>query len=353
LFHDSFLPFYLCPFTSNLKMLTHKIYYQLKPFIPRSLQIVLRRGVVLRKRKSYTHIWPVDEEAGRVPEGWLGWPNEKRFALILTHDVDTAKGQEKCYPLFELEQSLGFRSSFNFVPKRYQVSSELRHYLVSNGFEVGVHGLYHDGKLYKSREVFQQRAGQINHYLREWQSVGFRSPAMHHNLEWISELEIEYDSSTFDTDPFEPQPDGMGTIFPFWVPSNNPNNPINPSNPINSSNLQPPTACHMGYVELPYTLPQDHCLFIILQEKDISIWKKKLDWIAESGGMALLNTHPDYMNFDGKRLGPEEYPAKYYEEFLEYTKSKYEDQFWNVLPQNMARFWKENYLNVTKRTGSF
>ena len=38
---------------------------------------------------------------------------------------------------------------------------------------------------------------------------------MHHNLDWISELEIDYDMSTFDTDPFEPMPQGAGTIFPF------------------------------------------------------------------------------------------------------------------------------------------
>jgi len=47
--------------------------------------------------------------------------------------------------------------------------------------------------------------------------VGFRAPAMHDNLEWISELNLEYDLSTFDTDPFEPQSDGVGTIFPFKV----------------------------------------------------------------------------------------------------------------------------------------
>jgi len=34
---------------------------------------------------------------------------------------------------------------------------------------------------------------------------GFSLPSMHHNLEWIGELDIEYDASTFDTDPFEPQ----------------------------------------------------------------------------------------------------------------------------------------------------
>ena len=40
-------------------------------------------------------------------------------------------------------------------------------------------------------------------------------------------------------------------------------------------------------------------LFILMKEKNINIWKQKLDWIAEHGVMALMNTHPDYMNFDG------------------------------------------------------
>ena len=94
-----------------------------------------------------------------------------------------------------------------------------------------------------------------------------------------------------------------------------------------------------GYVELPYTLPQDFLLFILMQEKNIDIWKKKLDWIVDHGGMALFIAHPDYMNFD-KTPHYEEYPARYYEEFLEYIKSKYEGQYWHVLPREMARWWK-------------
>ena len=42
---------------------------------------------------------------------------------------------------------------------------------------------------------------------------------MLHNLVWLRDLDILYDASTFDTDPFEPQPEGMETIFPFWVPA--------------------------------------------------------------------------------------------------------------------------------------
>ncbi|HIH97180.1 MAG TPA: hypothetical protein HA348_06870 [Thermoplasmata archaeon] len=298
------------------------IYYHLKPFIPRWFQIALRRRLVLRKRRLVSDVWPIDERASRQPDGWSGWPDIKKFALILTHDVDTAKGHEKCTHLMELEKKLGFRSSFNFVPKRYNVSPELRHYLVSNGFEVGVHGLYHDGKLYKSKEIFQDRAVQINSYLKEWNSVGFRSPAMHHNLDWIHYLNIEYDASTFDTDPFEPQSDGVSTIFPFWV---------NGDSPVR------------GYVELPYTLSQDFTPFILMRKQNIDIWKKKLDWIAEKGGMALLNVHPDYINFNDGKLNTEEYPDNYYRELLEYIQNKYEGQFWHVLPKEIAKFWAEKY----------
>jgi hypothetical protein len=138
--------------------------------------------------------------------------------------------------LVELEEKMGFRSSFNFVPERYKVSGELRELLVEKGFEVCVHGLKHDGKLFFSKKIFLEQAERINHYLKEWKSVGFVSPSMHQNLDWISKLDIKHDSSTFDSDPFEPQPDGAGTIFPFWVSSNNSSNSTNPSNPITSSN---------------------------------------------------------------------------------------------------------------------
>jgi hypothetical protein len=276
--------------------------------------------VIRRKRKLYEHIWPIDEKAGKAPEGWTGWPDGKKFALVLMHDVDTEKGHEKCLQLMELDEKMGFRSSFNFVPERYHVSSEVRRILVEKDFEVGVHGLRHDGKLFSSREGFQEQAVRINHYLNDWRSVGFVSPSMHRNLDWIHDLNIEYDASTFDTDPFEPQPDGMGRIFPFWVNGN---------------------STQKGYVELPYTLPQDFTLFVIMNEKNIDIWKKKLDWIAQHGGMALLITHPDYMSFNGKKPALEEYPAEYYEELLRYLKSKYEVQFWNVLPKEITNFWEE------------
>lgn len=297
----------------------NRIFYALKPLIPRRAQLWLRRRMILRKRRAVADRWPILEAAGRPPSGWPGWPEGKRFALVLTHDVEWERGQDRCLDLMRLEQARGFRSCFNFVPERYCVSSEIRATLVAAGFEVGVHGLLHDGKLFQSRAIFLERAPRINAYLAQWRAVGFCSPASHHNLDWMHDLNIEYDSSTFDTDPFEPQPDGLQTIFPLWVAKEGSN---------------------AGYVELPYTLPQDFTLFVLMREPNGDIWQRKLDWIAKHGGMAHLIAHPDYMRFSGGPAGEEEYPVEHYTALLDYIATTYAGQFWNPLPCRLADYYR-------------
>ncbi len=265
-------------------------------------------------------MWPIDPKAGRAPQGWCGWPDGKQFALVLTHDVEGTKGLSRVERLMNLERDHGFSSCFNFVPEgEYRVPCGVRELLKDAGFEVGIHGLEHDGKLYSSKEKFAAKALRIREYLRDWNVSGFRSPLMQHNLQWLHALNAEYDSSTFDTDPFEPEPDGMGTIFPFWVPGKDGN----------------------GYVELPYTLVQDLNLFQVLREPNTDIWKRKVDWIAEQGGMVLLNTHPDYMCFEGKP-DRDEYPVSRYAEFLNYVREKYEGAYWAALPREVAKYYCDN-----------
>ena len=181
----------------------------------------------------------------------------------------------------------------------------------------------HDASLYSSEIEFHRQVVRINQVLKEWHAVGFRSPSMYRNLEWLTHLDIAYDASTFDTDPFEPQPDGAKTIFPFRVQYAN---------------------GKKGYIELPYTLPQDFTLFVLFKQRDISIWVKKLDWLASHGGMVLMNVHPDYLNFSVPHQ-LENYPASYYRKFLEYILTEYKDMYWHALPKEMAEFWNQNNLN--------
>ncbi len=298
-----------------------KAYYKIKLFLPRPLRLAARRKIVKWKRPRYAKSWPIFQQPVVIPENWAGWPDGKKFAFVLTHDVESARGLEACLELAAIDERNGFRSAFNFVARDYIVPKSLRSELETRGFEVGIHGLHHNDNIFRSESAFKEQAGEINRYLKDWGSVGFRAPSMFHDLNLVHYLDIEYDASTFDTDPFEPQPDGVRTIFPFWVAGKDERD---------------------GFVELPYTLPQDHLLFVLMQEKSIEIWEKKLDWIVRQGGMALVNIHPDYIAFK-KPLRGGQYPPSRYEEFLITVRKRHEGQYWQALPKEVARFWKQHY----------
>lgn len=299
-----------------------RFYYSVKPYIPLGLRWAVRRKIAAGIRERNADTWPIDEAAVTAPRGWQGWPDGKKFAFVLTHDVESGCGLEQVRKLAEMEVGHGLRSSFNFIPKGgYKAPSELFEWLTDRGFEVGVHDLHHDGKLYRTRDTFRSNAGQINAYLRMWGAKGFRAGFMLRQLDWLHDLEIDYDASTFDTDPFEPQPDGCQTIFPFFVPDQSKDD-------------------GSGYVELPYTLPQDSTLFLLLGERNPDVWLRKLDWIAENGGLALVNIHPDYIDFHLSDFSNFRYPASLVHDLLQQVKTRHAGAYWNPLPKELAAWFR-------------
>src|ERR1044071_6150343 len=111
------------------------------------------------------------------------------------------------------------------------------------------------------------------------------------------------------------------------------------------SSLPPPPTSNLttlnnsdGYAELPYTLPQDSTLFLLFGERTPDIWIRKLDWIAKHGGMALLDTHPDYMAFKSEPDSSSEYPVERYRELLGYVRDKYFDTCWHALPREVTSY---------------
>jgi hypothetical protein len=306
-------------------MIGRQLYYAVKPCIPRAGQVTLHRYHARHTRRSCRTTWPINPRAGEPPPFWQGWPQGKRFALVLNHDVDTARGQKRVCRLLQAEAELGFHSAFRFVPERYPIDERILDEVRCAGFEVGIHGLRHDGKLFRNRQAFDKRAPHINRYIASWDAQGFSSPAMHHHIPWMSSLNVQYGTTTFDTDPFEPQPDGASAIFPFAV--------YRAGRPV-------------PYIEMPYTLPQDFTLFVILQLADNQVWKDKLAWIVERGGMALLNSHPDYMCMGASQHYIDEYPLPFYREFLAHIKSRYAGEYWHPLPCEMADFWLRHQANT-------
>lgn len=297
-----------------------RLYYELKPWLPRPLTRGLRRVYGGMTGRTFTLNWPIEDRYVRfqyevvrrlLQETNLDhmqyihfWPHNHRFALALTHDIETADGQANVERVADLEERLGFRSSFNFVPERYQVDRGLMERLRTRGFEIGLHGLKHDGRLFRSFTEFARRAIRINHYFKLFGSVGFRSPLTHREPLWMQALDMEYDSSFFDVDPYEPQPGGCMSIWPFFVGR---------------------------FVELPYTLAQDYTLSAVLRETTPRIWLDKVDFIEAHCGLALLNSHPDYLR--------ERNRWRVYEEFLRAMESR--GGYWQALPHEIARWWRD------------
>jgi peptidoglycan/xylan/chitin deacetylase (PgdA/CDA1 family) len=295
------------------------LYYRLKPAIPRRLQLALRRAYAPRQAARAFPAWPiepvlVDRQEAELLDLVLAsggdavpivnyWPSGKRFACVLTHDVEGPRGIENIERVLEVERRHGFVSSWNFVAEWYDIPDGVFDLVRAAGCEIGLHGIRHDGRLFQSRAHFESELPRLDAYARAWGVDGFRSPATGRNAEWTHELPVAYDSSFPDSDPFEPQPGGCCSIFPFWFGD---------------------------VVELPITLVQDHTLFRILRARSIGHWLGKTEWIAAHHGLVTLITHPDYLA-DPTLL-------ERYESFLVYLRTR--QDCWHALPRDVAAWWR-------------
>jgi hypothetical protein len=292
-------------------------YYLVRGLLPRPLQIWLRRRYARRQARTPFPRWPAEtalhdfhnlftailaEVAGQPVPRIAPWPHDHTWAFVLTHDVETAAGLAALGPICELERSLGLRSSWNVVPRRYETGDDRIRELIADGFEVGVHGLYHDGRDLESRARVQERLPSMREAAERWEAVGFRSPGTQRSWELMELLGFDYDSSYPDTDPFEPQGGGCCTWLPFF---------------------------NGELVELPLTMPQDHTIFVILGRGE-EPWFSKAEFLRERGGMALIDAHPDYLVQSPLMSA--------YRRLLE----RYADDesAWKALPREVSAWWR-------------
>lgn len=289
-----------------------KLYYLLRPFIPIPLRQLLQRS---RNRSlDIDNDWYIPSEFltdFREAVSSLEskskvihpWPSGHQFAMSLTHDIETAEGQKMVSEIAAMEESLGLRSAWYFIPYKYKLDKGLIRDLKARGHEVGIHGYNHDGRLFTSKAIFNHRTTYINSAGKELGSSGFRSPMVHRNLDWMQQLEFDYDASCFDIDPYQAMPGGVGGVWPFIAGR---------------------------FVELPYTLPQDHTLLITLGETSPRAWIRKLELLKGLSGMALLVTHPDYLDVPRRR--------EVYQRFCEHVAQQ--SGGWRSLPCEISSWWR-------------
>jgi hypothetical protein len=300
-----------------IRALSRRAYYAVRPAVPHRLQIAARRSFSRVQGRTRFPRWPIEPalhdlvafvlgciaDAAGAPIPYIAsGPAGHDWALVLTHDVETAEGRDAIARVRAVEEAAGYRSSWNLVPERYAVSDALVSDLQSGGNEVGVHGLRHDGRDLASIETLRERLPEMRRWAERWGAVGFRAPATHRRWEWMPRLGFDYDSSYPDSDPYEPMPGGCCSWLPFF---------------------------NEDQVELPITLPQDHTLFVILR-RDARLWREKADHLRGCGGMALLIVHPDYML--------EDEPLAAYTEFLDVYRN--DATAWKALPHEVSAWWR-------------
>jgi peptidoglycan/xylan/chitin deacetylase (PgdA/CDA1 family) len=272
--------------------LVEYIPYQIRDSFVSLLSLLRFKSSNIPKRRTF----PIDNLADQLDpstkekrEFW-----QKEFGVIMTHDVDTRKGYEFGLNKFvEMEKAEDMVSTYNIVPSsfEYELDQDLVTSLIHDGFDIGMHGLHHDGRFaFLSEEEQRMRIFDAASRARELgiHSVGYRAPWLHRTkqmVRYLTEALFDWDSSFPDTDDstIGYASTGSRTIFPFY--------PLYKDGGFWK---------YSHVVEIPVSMPQDWTLlyyYKLSEETILRAWKKKMDYIKSQGGLATFIVHPDQEDF--------------------------------------------------------
>jgi len=309
--------------STEARMMT-RAYYVVRPLLPVSIRKHMQRW----RLRDWEHLpfphWPVDrtvdqmfeqtmlltlraQSVDKIPFIWF-WPEGATSCAIITHDVETALGVRSCPHVMDMEDAHGIKGSFQIVPEnRYEVTDDFLNSIRRRGFEVVVHDLNHDGRLFRNRDQFLERAQKINSYKQRFGASGFRAAILYRKQLWFDALDFSYDMSVPNVAHLDPQRGGCCTVMPYFVGK---------------------------ILELPVTTTQDYTLFNILNDYSIDLWKKQIDLIMEKHGLISVIVHPDYVG------GPQERTV--HEALLAHLADlRSEKGIWISTPGDVDRWWRQ------------
>ena len=300
-----------------------RLYYQLRPLMGVGVRKHLQKVRLSGWDKIPFPKWPVDrsvdalmdsalklalqaQDRSSIPFIWF-WPEGASACAMMTHDVEGDAGVDFCAQLMDIDESFGIKSAFQLIPDgREEQWRRTAARLRARGFEVNLHDLTHDGRLFANKEAFLRHAQRINEYTREFGCQGFRSGAMYREQDWFQAFEFAYDMSVPNAAHLEPQRGGCCTIMPYFVGN---------------------------VLELPLTTVQDYSLFHILEDYSTTLWKQQIQTIKSHHGLISVIAHPDYL------IGARE--REVYVELLRHlAELRDRDGVWVALPGEINRWWR-------------
>lgn len=221
--------------------------------------------------------WPIETSLDEPATG--SFPGSHRAALLLTHDIDSAGELDLIAVIRAVEREFGLVSAWGFVPRSSWPTEERARGLVAEGCEVYWHDVRHDGRLpYLPLDRIRAELARID-ATSPWAPElmrSFRSGQLLMSADLMSAVaeRFDVDLSIPDTERDGPYGGtaGCGTVVPFLV-----------------------GRC----LEIPLSLPQDVYLRHVhglTADEALRLWQRKVDHIVAIGGVAVLNTHPVWVN---------------------------------------------------------
>lgn len=309
---------------SRWKRAIRASYYALRPAFPVAFRRHLQRYWLKDWQKRTFPHWPVDRsvdqmfekimhltiqsQAGlEVPFIWF-WPEGRSGCAIMTHDVESAAGLQFVSRLMDMNDSFSIKSSFQLIPNaRYLVTPQILDLIRARGFEVNVHDLKHDGQLYESYDKFKQSAKEINAFVDQFKSGGFRSGALYRNQDWYGEFQFAYDMSVPNVAHLDPQRGGCCTVMPYFI-----------------GNI----------LEIPVTMTQDHTLFNVLENYSLDLWQEQMNLIMKQHGLISFIIHPDYIQTRRSQ-------DTYIQLLSHLSETREQKGLWIALPGEVNTWWRQ------------
>ncbi len=252
--------------------------------VPISVRLrLLRWTTALMRSSEADRSWPIDrgiDSGAQAPRY-----GAHRAALIITHDVDSAEERSLIEPIRGLERASGLSSAWGFVPAVSWPADALATALLEEGCEIYCHDIAHNARLpYQSREDMRRQFDGV-FAASPWAQGSvraFRSGQLLMTAQ-LFDVVAEYfriDMSIPDAEAGGPYGGirGCRTVFPFQL---------------------------RGILEIPLSLPQDALLLHVnglSADAILDLWRLKLDYIVQMGGVAVLNAHPRWIGREGSAM---------------------------------------------------
>lgn len=245
----------------------------------------------------------------------VDWPDNKKFCVIISHDIDTVDGVRGAEKIAALESARGVTSCW-CVP--YSVMVKNRSFidkLINDGHEVAVHGYNHDNRIahIPEREM-NERIRLCADAAREIGANGFRSPSLIVSDELYSALQgkFSWSSSVIDSDvnSIIGARRGCATVFPFY---------------------------RGDVLEIPVTVPFEDRFIIMGYSPDeiVEVQIAKIGRVAEMGGVVM------YANHTERHLSGDEKYLAVYEKVLDNILSM--EGAWFASPSELETFWRGRF----------